>query len=250
MQRRSRAILWLGAVLAAPLPAQQFTLLDGTFTYTRDGHIGDMPAKETPASWVQPVNYKGGTVYIRLEVLEKAGSMPVNYLCRVLSGEHADRSKNARIGFQRVVVSKPGIYHFTEPVEAMEPLTKPSAFVWDGPIRGVQPVVADAAGQMVSVHEHDLGTFRGAMADYFPLKVRYTAIVVAKGAIFVAPAGWEAERPVGAASLPAAVANGGELSAYKFVWISIRTGDSELYLVDGDTGNLTNLSRTPNASER
>jgi TolB protein len=42
----------------------------------------------------------------------------------------------------------------------------------------------------------------------------------------------------------------GELSGYKFLWISIRTGDSELYLVDGDTGNLTNLSQTPNASER
>jgi len=42
----------------------------------------------------------------------------------------------------------------------------------------------------------------------------------------------------------------GELSGYKFIWISIRTGDSELYLVDGDTGDLTNLSHTPNASER
>ena len=41
-----------------------------------------------------------------------------------------------------------------------------------------------------------------------------------------------------------------DLSGYKFLWISIRTGDSELYLVDGDTGNLTNLSNTPGASER
>ena len=50
--------------------------------------------------------------------------------------------------------------------------------------------------------------------------------------------------------LAAAPVFGGELSGYKFVWISIRTGDSELYVVDGDTGNLTNLSRTPDASER
>src|ERR1035437_1763816 len=50
--------------------------------------------------------------------------------------------------------------------------------------------------------------------------------------------------------LLAASACAGELSGYKLIWIGIRTGDSELYLVDGDSGNLTNLSLTPNASER
>ena len=50
--------------------------------------------------------------------------------------------------------------------------------------------------------------------------------------------------------LVGSTATAGELSGYKFLWISIRTGDSELYVVDGDTGDLTNLSRTSNASER
>jgi len=50
--------------------------------------------------------------------------------------------------------------------------------------------------------------------------------------------------------MTATLAAGADLSGYRFAWISIRTGDSELYILDGDTGNLTNVSRTPNASER
>ena len=42
----------------------------------------------------------------------------------------------------------------------------------------------------------------------------------------------------------------GELSGYKFVWVSFRTGVTELFVVDADTGNTVNLTRTPNASER
>jgi Tol biopolymer transport system component len=42
----------------------------------------------------------------------------------------------------------------------------------------------------------------------------------------------------------------GELAGYKVLWISFRTGDTELYVVDGTTGNLTNLSNSPNSSER
>ena len=46
-------------------------------------------------------------------------------------------------------------------------------------------------------------------------------------------------------SLPA-----GELAGHKLLVISLRTGDTEVFVVDPDTGDALNLSRSPGSSER
>jgi hypothetical protein len=57
--------------------AQQFTLVDETFTYTKamadatQSHHFVKAVKQPSANWTAPVDYRKGTVHIRTEVLEK-----------------------------------------------------------------------------------------------------------------------------------------------------------------------------------
>src|SRR3569832_455628 len=77
---------------ARPLLAEQFVLFDATFTYTKEhadnskpskSHFyvkGDLLNKDRPKYWTQPIDYRNGTVHIRLEVLEKpAGGEPTTW---------------------------------------------------------------------------------------------------------------------------------------------------------------------------
>lgn len=46
------------------------------------------------------------------------------------------------------------------------------------------------------------------------------------------------------------VTNAGELAGHKFLITSVRTGDTEIFLVDPYTGDAINLTRSPNSEER
>jgi TolB protein len=46
------------------------------------------------------------------------------------------------------------------------------------------------------------------------------------------------------------VARGGELAGHKFLITSVRTGDTEVFVVDPDTGDAQNLSRNPKSEDR
>jgi len=43
---------------------------------------------------------------------------------------------------------------------------------------------------------------------------------------------------------------GGELAGHKFLITSVRTGDTEIFLMDPDTGDAANLTRSPDSEER
>jgi TolB protein len=51
-------------------------------------------------------------------------------------------------------------------------------------------------------------------------------------------------------SLIVSSAVGGELAGYKLLVTSIRTGDTEVFVADPDTGDMINLSRSPNSEDR
>jgi len=75
-------VVWCVALAAGwtalPVQAQeQFVLLDVEYTATAqntmDSHYRVKPKAGIPGNWRAPVNYANGTVYVELEVLEKAG---------------------------------------------------------------------------------------------------------------------------------------------------------------------------------
>src|SRR5688572_1132760 len=89
----------LSAVLLAPVVsgAAQFVLFDTTFTYTKEDADNSRPSKshyyvrdkllnpDRPKDWTAPVDYRNGTVHVRLEVIEKpAGGAPTTWtLCYI-----------------------------------------------------------------------------------------------------------------------------------------------------------------------
>lgn len=170
----------------------QVTLVDSVYQFQEDGYVGDVyPRRKVFANWVTPVNYRDGRFYVRVEVLEKPDTVtPTSLLYRVCSGPHHDRSQNRRFGVGKVVFTRPGTYRYQFNVADGIPLIEPDRFNWEVPIKLFQVVCADADGQMVSKWETDLGKFTGAKTAYFPLKVHYTAILVAKGSQFRPPSFW------------------------------------------------------------
>ena len=62
--------------------------------------------------------------------------------------------------------------------------------------------------------------------------------------------------PIGKATLAAAlfwtaaVAGAGELAGNEFLVTSVRTGDTEIFVVDPETGDARNLSRSPKSEDR
>lgn len=169
----------------------QHVLVDTIFEYTEDGYAGDIYKKSKPfENWLTP-DYKDGEMHVRVEVLEKPNDTTTTcILCRICSGPHHDRTQNRRFGVGKVLFNKKGIYNFSFPVYNGVPLTQPDHFKWDSSYTLIQVVGADAKGQMVSKWENDLGTFMGSKSDYFPLKVRYTAILVPKNEHFKKPKSW------------------------------------------------------------
>ena len=188
------AIILIIALTAGVACAEQFVLFNGTLTYVRDGSAGVFPVTEnTPNNWKEPVNYYDGTIYIRADVpynYKPNERTKVNYLCRLFSGKPGDRSQGITIGYKNVMFTKPGLYHFQEKVSSAIPMTEPSKFRWDVRPTCVQPVIADANGQIVSKEEPNSVKFIGEMRDYLPCKVRFTMIVVAKDSNFVEPPWW------------------------------------------------------------
>ena len=53
-----------------------------------------------------------------------------------------------------------------------------------------------------------------------------------------------------AAMFTASLACAGELAGYKFLATLVRTGDTEIFLVDPDSGDAINLTRSPKSEER
>jgi len=73
-------LLLLGA---SPPRAQQFVLFDVTFAFTKEEADNSKPSPshwyakgdrinaERPKDWTAPVDFRNGTVHVRIEVLEK-----------------------------------------------------------------------------------------------------------------------------------------------------------------------------------
>jgi TolB protein len=75
--------------------------------------------------------------------------------------------------------------------------------------------------------------------------LRLTVILLIASALSAQPARAQAaDRQAAPATKP------GDLSGYKLLVTSVRTGDTEVFVVDPDAGEMTNLSRSPGTEDR
>ena len=181
---RSLTIL-LSAVLiftsASLSRAEQFVLFDVTFPYTKadadnakpsPSHYyvkGDRLNAQRPTDWTAPVDYRNGTVHVRLEVIEKpAGSEPTQWsVCYI-----PNKGQNHGYGcIGTDTYKEKGVYEKDIP---MTKFWQNDDIVWSEGIKQLDLVIKDGKG--------DKAHTRPDPEKFFPTKIRMTLIQVSAGA--------------------------------------------------------------------
>ncbi len=181
-------ISWLLVELAAlisPAPAahaEQFVLFDVTFTYTKENADNSRPSKshyyvkgdrlnkERPRDWTAPVDYRNGSVHIRLEVLEKPpGSAPTTWtICYIPNKGQGNGYGCTGTGIYR----EPGIY---ERDVSMREFWENESIIWTEGIKQMDLVIKDDSGGQGHAHK------RQDPEHFFPTRVRITVVQVSAG---------------------------------------------------------------------
>jgi hypothetical protein len=156
---------------ALPVHAQQLLLVDATYTATAQNtsssHYRIMPLAGTPTNWRAPVDYAAGTMFVRMEVIEKP----------------SDRKTLVTICFEGNVktcmpyppaYTAPGVYNFSWRIDSF---WQYAMVDWT---KGVQQVA------VVLKTETEVE----AQGDplFYPAKMHVTVSIVPPGQTFVPPA--------------------------------------------------------------
>jgi len=164
---------------------QQFVLFDVTFTYTKEDADNSSPSKShfyvtgdkinprRPTDWTSPIDFRNGTVHIRLEVIEKPpGRAPTTWtLCYIPNKgqKNGYGCTGAEIYFDE------GIYEKDIP---MTSFWENESIIWSEGIKQMDLVIKDDSGGQGHAHK------RADHEHFFPTKVRITMVQVAAGASY------------------------------------------------------------------
>ena len=165
--------------------AEQFVLFDVTFTYTKQDADNSKPSKshfyvkdkllndKRPKDWTSPVDYRNGTVHIRLEVIDKPpGGAPTTWsLCYIPN----KGQKNGYGCTGTKVYRERGVY---EQDIAMTAFWENDSIVWSDGIKQMDLVIKDDSGGQGHAHK------RLDHEKYFPTKVRITMVQVSAGSTY------------------------------------------------------------------
>jgi len=166
----------------------QFVLLDTRYIHnTSTKAFSYFPlAPGVPDNWRMPINYAEGTVYMRLEVLSKPTTRGVNYQICIFQDQHT-AAKHACARYQ--LFTGTGLYTWSQ---AMTGLFQYGNLDWTRRMLDLMLVVKDRNGNPVDDRFGFGGQWDGSpnFSLYYPMEVKFTAIVVAKNATFVPPSGW------------------------------------------------------------
>jgi hypothetical protein len=161
--------------------ADQFVLFDVTFPFTKaeadnpkpgpSHHYvkGDQLNAQRPKDWIAPVDYRNGTVHVRLEVIDKpAGSEPTTWsVCYIPNkGQHHGYGC-----FNTDVYKEKGVY---EKDINMAKFWQNDDIIWSEGIKEMALVIKDGSGAK--------GHTRPDPEKFFPTKIRMTLVQVSAGA--------------------------------------------------------------------
>jgi hypothetical protein len=163
--------------------ADQFVLFDRTFLFEEKDAVptkshlfvkGEELGKGTPADWTAPVDYRNGTVHVRIEVLEKpAGETPTTWsLCYI-----PNRGRDNNYGCTNTPsYTTEGVY---EKDVKMTEFWENDSILWSEGIKQMSLVIkrANAGGK---AHAH----LQPDLKKFFPTKIRVTMVQVAKGSTY------------------------------------------------------------------
>jgi hypothetical protein len=165
---------------------KQFVLFDVEFTYTKadadnsfpnKSHIyvtGNLINPERPTNWTSPVDYRNGTVHIRLEVMDKPpGDAPTRWtLCYI-----PNKGQGNGYGCTGTeMFTTEGIFEKDVP---MTSFWENESIVWSEGIKQMDLIIKDDSGGQGHAHK------RADHEKFFPTKVRITMTQVAAGETYV-----------------------------------------------------------------
>lgn len=160
----------------------QFVLFDEEFVFTKEDADNSKPSKshyyvkgekvspDRPKDWTSPVDYRNGTVHIRVEVLEKpAGNEPTTWsLCYIPNKGRGNGYGCTNTG----VYTEAGIYEKDVP---MTSFWENESIIWSEGIKQMDLVIKDNSGGQGHAHK------RADHEKFFPTRVRISMIQVAAG---------------------------------------------------------------------
>lgn len=177
----SALLLASGFSSAHIVRADQFVLFDETFTFEEKDAVPTKShlfveatsfGKGTPKDWTAPVDYRNGTVHVRIEVLQKPeGDTPTYWsLCYLpVKGQ-----KNNYGCVSTPKYTKAGLY---EKDEKMTEFWENDSIVWT---EGIKRMALVLKGEKVDGQSH--AHLQPDLKKFFPTKIRVTMIQVSKGA--------------------------------------------------------------------
>jgi hypothetical protein len=175
----------LAPALACAQPAKQFLLFDAEFTYTKENADNSTPSKshyyvkdgplntERPKDWTSPVDYRNGTVHIRIEVIDKPeGGFPTQWtLCYI-----PNKGQGNGYGCTSTdLYTKEGVFEKDVP---MTEFWENESIIWSEGIKQMDLVIKDDSGGQGHAHK------RADHEHFFPTTVRITMVQVAAGATY------------------------------------------------------------------
>jgi hypothetical protein len=190
-----RLVVILAAVLVASLivvvrPAagatQQFLWYDGLVTHTERAYATPTQTAQTPYSWYSPVNYAAGTVYTRINVVDKPSTKKLWLQLCVWRNSFKEESCSSRRE-----ISTEGVYYFN--------FGTPNnwwklngTWSWGTPFSPTRIMLKDPnTGKLMQVY--NCGAYcstSSAVAGHIPITMDASSIVVASGATLAPPAKW------------------------------------------------------------
>jgi hypothetical protein len=173
------------ALLLAPKASQaeQFVLFDVNFPFSKMDADNSTPSKshyyvkgpainpKRPIDWTSPVDYRNGTVHIRIEVLDRPDSgEPTQWsLCYI-----PNKGQGNGYGCTGTsVYTTKGVF---EKDVSMKEFWENNAIIWTEGIKQMDLVMKDGKG----VHAHKSDT----PEKFFPTRVRVTMIQVSAGSTY------------------------------------------------------------------
>lgn len=160
--------------------AEQFVLFDVTFPFTRMDAESSKPSKshyyvkgdalnpKRPRDWTSPVDYRNGTVHIRIEVLDapENGEPTIWNLCYI-----PNRGQGNGYGCTATpLYTGKGVY---EKDVSMKSFWQSDAIIWTEGIKQMDLVIKDKN----NLHAHK----RPDPEKFFPTRVRITMVQVSAG---------------------------------------------------------------------
>ena len=168
--------------------AKQFVLFDVEFIYTKADADNSTPSKShfyvkgdlinpaRPKDWTSPVDYRNGTVHIRLEVLDKPpGDAPTKWtLCYI-----PNKGQGNGYGCTGTeLFTTEGVFETDVP---MTSFWENGSIIWTDGIKQMDLVIKDDSGGQGHAHK------RADHEKCFPTRVRITMTQVAAGATYATP---------------------------------------------------------------